>query len=841
MLRAQTPLSAGDIAFTGYVSRQAPAADTFSFMVLKSSGFDTGTEVYFTDNGWLPTGIGRAGGEGVLKWTATQHLRYGEQVRVVAGTSITVDKGSITRLSGSFDLATTGDQLFAYTGTWPSPDILVAGLHFFKTANTTAQGWDVGSVATGSSEFSVYPAALCSTCGVWVTDPAVTIQKITTAGYYKGGYNASAAALRAMINNNANWNNTFSLTSTAPTWRLPPLIELPAENTDTSVTEQPDTSAPRVIAVASTMPDGVYKAGDEINIVVYFNKNVIVNPTAGVPYLQLNVGKDSSRAVYVTGSCGSALTFLYTVKPGDTAVRLDYLSPAALKLNNGTIQNAMATAANVTLPSSGATLAAIRSLTINAVAPVVTPMQSFTADRFSNAGTIVGTLKGTARGPVGTTLQNWTIVQGNVSGAFAVNGATGELAVANESVLHDQAYAGFQLMVTVGDGSNTSAPEEVMVLLREVALDDTVRFAHDSLFENKPVGTLAGKLSLASGNAGAVYTLVAGAGDADNSLFSIGKDSLQTAALLDYEQQKEYHVRVRATMQNRYIDTSLVVKVYNLNEPPTIDAVANQTVCENAGYQTLPLTGITCGPEGEDECVTVAVSTNNPSLFAQLLVIRESDGTTVLRYKVKDSTAGQALVTVTVKDNGGTAHGGADSVTTSFTIIAKAAGKVTIVAGGSTALSENGAVTLTATVTDATGAMQWLRNGEIVADAHTASYKVDAAHTGAYNCTITSTEGCLITSNTIAVTQANVPVTLMTYPNPTAGKLFIVFTGYVDQYVYAIVRNNAGAELQKKRIWHSSETQKDELDLSGYAAGMYIIELISDKGDKMASANVLKN
>ncbi|MDR6337848.1 hypothetical protein HNQ91_000870 [Filimonas zeae] len=841
--KAQTALVSGDIAFTGYLVRTSPTADTVSFVVLKASGITAGTEILFTDNGWLPSQVGREGGEGIAKWTAGRDLRYGEQVKMIVSSTPSSDKGTVTRLSGAFDLSTSGDQLFAFTGTWPSPTVLLAGLHYNKNAGTTQQGWDVTSVATGASELSVYPNTLCSTCGVWVRDPNTAQLKTTIGGFYSAGYNATPGVLRGMVNDNANWNNTFSSINVAPIWRLPPAIVLPDTpdtpgGTDTTSTPEPDTSAPYVIAVASDMPDGVYRAGDEINIKVYFNRNVVVNTSAGSPYLLLNVGNHASRAVYVTGSCGSALTFLYTVQPGDTSLKLDYLATDALRLNSGTIQDATAKNATLQLPGRGATLANQRALIINAVAPQVTPFQSFSADRLAAAGTVAGTVKATSKGPVGVVLGNWTIMQGNVQGAFAIHPATGELKVANENALHNPDITGFSLMVTVSDGVNTSAPEEVMVLLREASLEDTIRFTADTLYENRN-GAQAGKLALTSGNAG-VYSLVAGAGDTDNSLFSISGNTLQTAAALDYEQQQQYHVRVRATLQARYVDTALVIVVHNVNEPPVIDAVANQVVCENAGMSVLPLTGITCGPEG-DECVTVAVHTNNPGLFAQLIVIRDSDGTTVLRYKVKDSTSGQALVTITVKDNGGTANGGVDSVTTSFTITAKPAGKVTITAGGNTTLSENESVTLTATAADISGGYQWLLNGQAVTDATAASYKVTAAHPGAYQCSVTSTEGCVATSNIIPVTQANATASLMVFPNPTTGRLSVMFTGYPERYMLLVVHNSAGAEVLRKRIWHGSDTQKDELDLSGFAAGMYIIELITDKGEQVTTTNVIKN
>lgn len=841
VLKAQTPLASGDIAFTGYIAKSG--TDTVSFMILKAGGIDAGTEIQFTDNGWLRIDSGWIG-EGIVKWTASQHLRYGEQVKLVLSVAPSSDKGTVVKLGGSLDLSAAGDQLFAYTGVWPHPDIFLAGFHYCgaNSAITTDAGWDINGLATGSSSQSVYPAALCSTCGIWVRDPESKSNKVTTAGYYKGDYNASPAVLRGMINNNANWNNTFSGTSTAPAWNLPPAIVLPDEDpeepADTTSEEPLDTARPHVIAVTTAMPDGVYKAGDEINITVYFDKNVIVNASGGVPYLKLNIGNDSSTARYVTGSCSSAITFIYTVQPGDTSVRLDYLSSNALQLNNGTIQNSTAANADIRLPGKGNTLAAQKSIVINARPPVITPYQNFAIDRYSSNGAIVGTVAATSHGPAGTALQQWVITQGNVGNVFSINAATGELKVMNEEKLQEEGVTGFVLMLTVSDGYNTAAPEEVMVLLREVALNDTLQFHADSLYENQAVGAVAGRLKLISGKT-AVYSLVAGAGDTDNSLFAISGDSLQTSAGLDYEQQQQYSVRVRAAFQSRYIDTALIVNVLGQNEAPTIDAIDNKVVCQQAGTQVLSLTGITAGQD-TGQCVTVSVAANHPELFTQLIVIRDSDGTTNLRYRVRDSAAGQAVVTITVKDNGGTANGGVDSVVMNFTITARAAGSIAIAAGGRTALVDNETVTLTATATGIMGALQWFRNGTVVADAQAATYKVDTAHAGAYTCQLNSSDGCTAMSNTIVVTKGNEPVNMMVYPNPTSGKLSIVFTSHIDEYVYMVVYNSSGAEVQRKRIWHGSNTQKDDIDISGYASGMYIISLLSDKGDKIVASSVLK-
>jgi len=75
--------------------------------------------------------------------------------------------------------------------------------------------------------------------------------------------------------------------------------------------------------------------------------------------------------------------------------------------------------------------------------------------------------------------------------------------------------------------------------------------APDNVVEGQPVGTVVGNLSTMDPDIGDSYTyaLVAGAGDADNSLFAVEADQLKTAAMLDYETKPFCSIRVRSTDQ----------------------------------------------------------------------------------------------------------------------------------------------------------------------------------------------------------------------------------------------------------------------------------------------------
>ena len=124
---------------------------------------------------------------------------------------------------------------------------------------------------------------------------------------------------------------------------------------------------------------------------------------------------------------------------------------------------------------------------------------------------------------------------------------------------------------------------------------------------------------------------------------------------------------------NGGVDTSpaqtFVISVTPVNDPPTFTLAGNQTVLENAAAQTVNsfVTAISPGPLDESaQTVTVSVSNNtNPGLFGAGPAIV---GNTTLTYTPASNQCGSATITVRAQDNGGTANGGFDASTQTFTI-----------------------------------------------------------------------------------------------------------------------------------------------------------------------------
>jgi VCBS repeat-containing protein len=101
-----------------------------------------------------------------------------------------------------------------------------------------------------------------------------------------------------------------------------------------------------------------------------------------------------------------------------------------------------------------------------------------------------------------------------------------------------------------------------------------------SVAENEPVGTVVGTLSTTDPDAGEThtYTLVAGDGDTGNASFTIEGSDLKTSAVLDFETQSSYSVRVRSTDQGGLLTEQVfTVTVSDVSEAPTATITPNGT------------------------------------------------------------------------------------------------------------------------------------------------------------------------------------------------------------------------------------------------------------------------
>ncbi|GAA4305765.1 Ig-like domain-containing protein [Compostibacter hankyongensis] len=378
----------------------------------------------------------------------------------------------------------------------------------------------------------------------------------------------------------------------------------------------------------------------------------------------------------------------------------------------------------------------IRLKDVNDHAPVIAPGQRFDINENSADSAIVGAVKATDI-DAGTTFSNWTITGGNAGNAFAIDKASGKITVADSSKLDYETTPSYTLTLTVSDGTHTSKPATVTIQLEDVPEAPTaIRFSSADLYENRPSGTLAGVLSSVSANPQDVftYTLVRGEGGGDNHLFGIRNDSLLTTSSLDYEQKSSYKIRVRTTTRHGdFFEQALTIRLLDVNEAPTLTVPADLAICYTTDEQQITLGSITAG-EDKDQTTAVSVAADKADFFDMIFVSGNK-----LHYKLRKDVAGQALITLTVKDNGGTDHGGVDEVSDSFTLTVNPVPEATITSDMGTDISKGRVVHLTAT---GGNTYAWSPADGILDGAGTAVLTVRPEEPTTYAVTVTDANGC---------------------------------------------------------------------------------------------------
>jgi len=164
------------------------------------------------------------------------------------------------------------------------------------------------------------------------------------------------------------------------------------------------------------------------------------------------------------------------------------------------------------------------------------------------------------------------------------------------------------------------------------------------------------------------------------------------------------------------------VTVLPVNDPPTLAALADVVMREGSGPVTVPLTGITAGPANEVQALSVTANSDRVELLPPPAVSYVSPNKLgSLRLEPVSGRAGSALVTVQVRDDGGTARGGVDVASRQFrvTVVANQPPTVTLTGPGDGEVFEApAAIPLRATAADGDGTIsrvEFFGNGGLLA------------------------------------------------------------------------------------------------------------------------------
>ena len=104
---------------------------------------------------------------------------------------------------------------------------------------------------------------------------------------------------------------------------------------------------------------------------------------------------------------------------------------------------------------------------------------------------------------------------------------------------------------------------------------------------------------------------------------------------------------------NNIISRSFTVTVNPVNQTPTLTALSNLTINENASLQTVSLTGISSGATNESQTLTVTASSSNTGLIpAPAVTYTSPNATGSIKFTPVANAYGSSTVTVTVNDGG---------------------------------------------------------------------------------------------------------------------------------------------------------------------------------------------
>jgi gliding motility-associated-like protein len=377
----------------------------------------------------------------------------------------------------------------------------------------------------------------------------------------------------------------------------------------------------------------------------YTTPNVIIKDIAITPLLPTYTGTATSFTVSPTLPAGLGINATTGVISGTLTAQ-----------QTGTVVY------TITATNTGGSTTATVTLIYN-TAPTNITLSSAAVAENAASGTSVATLSATDA-DAGDTF-TFALVSGTGStdnASFTITGSTLNTA----AVFDFETKTSYSVLVRVTDAGGLTFEKAFTISVTNVNEAPTNMSASaSSVAENAASGTTVATLSATDIDAGETftYTLVSGTGDTDNASFAITGSTLSTAGVFDFETKNSYAVRVRVTDAGGLtFERAFTISVTDVNEAPTLTTITDRRVYNVSTSQVVNLSGITAGPETA-QSTTTTVTTDKPATFSSINVVGTQIQFTLATGIV---TPQDVVVSVRVKDNGGVANGGVDTLVRTF-------------------------------------------------------------------------------------------------------------------------------------------------------------------------------
>jgi len=597
--------------------------------------------------------------------------------------------------------------------TWnPSPDTNVVGYKLYygtacqvyttnlvvgNVTNITIHGLAAGTTyyfAATSYDAAGDESAFSNEASYAVPNPPPTLDPIADLAINEnaGGQNLNVTGI-ASGNPGQNQTLTVTAASSNPTLIPAPAINYTSPNTTGTLTFAPALNAYGTATITVTVNNG----GASNNIVTQ-TFAVTVNPVnqlptlAAIANLAINEnagGQNLNLTGIASGNPGQNQTLSITAASSNPTLiptpTLNYTSPNStgtltfapalnaygtatitVTVNNGGTSNNIVTqtfAVTVNPVNQLPTLAAIANLAIN-----------------ENAGGQNLNLTGIASGNPGQN-QTLTVTTASSNPALIPTPAVNYTSPNSTATLTFapalNAYGTATITVTVNNGgaSNNIVNQTFCVTVNPVNQLPTLAAIANLAINENASGQNLNLTGIASGNPSQNQTLSITAASSNPTLIptpTLNYTSPNTTGTLTFAPALNAYGTATLTVtvnnggtSNNIATQTFTVTVNPVNQLPTLAAIANLAIKENAGCQNLNLTGITSGNPGQNQTLTVTAASSNPTLIpAPAVKYTTPSATGTLSLTPATNAYGTATITVTA-NNGGASN---NIVTQTFSV-----------------------------------------------------------------------------------------------------------------------------------------------------------------------------
>ncbi|WP_406700929.1 Ig-like domain-containing protein [Singulisphaera sp. Ch08] len=541
-----------------------------------------------------------------------------------------------------------------------------------------------------------------------ISDPAAILEDAGTQTINLTGISAGASELQAL---------TITATSSNPSLIPNPTVTYTSPNATGSLSYTPAANASGTATITVTVTDNGGTANGGLNTVTRtftvtvtaVNDAPTLDPIADPAAILEDAGAQTINLSGITAGAGESQTLTITATSSNPGLipdpTVNYTSPNATgSLSYTPVANASGTATiTVTVTDDGGTanggintFTRTFTVTVTAVndAPTLDPI-SDPAAIFEDSGTQTIDLSGISAGASESQALTITATSSNPglisdpTVSYTSPNATGSLSYTPVANVSGTAT----ITVTVTDNGGTAngglntVTRTFTVTVTAVNDAPTLDPISDPAAILEDAGTQTINLTGISAGPGESQKLTVTVASSDSSLIPNPTVTFATpdaTGSLSYSplgnQSGTVVITVTVTDDGgtagggveSFIRTFTVL-VTAVNDAPTLDPISDPApILEDAGAQTIHLSGITAGPN-ESQALTITATSSNPGLIADPTVSYTSPNATgSLSYTPSANASGTATITITVTDNGGTANGGINTFTRTFTVTVSA-------------------------------------------------------------------------------------------------------------------------------------------------------------------------